>query len=435
MRNKLLGEIVNNKYVIAISFANYLESKSGMPKVMMAHQQLYNNHGISYVSLFSVKKTIFSDRYMLFCKFGLIVDGEFKGIYQMSQLIHLFKKWEIRGYSLIDIHIHHLMYMNINLIEDLLMSSNDVPVKVYLHDYYNACTGYTLLKNNLDYCGGRGFSEQVCSGCRFYKQSNVIEPQIQALLRRNLGRITFISPSQTTKNIFLNFHPEFGERIIVLPHQIYFDHYDGNAEQLASNQTVRIGFLGMPRRHKGWETWSRLVSNCSGDGYQFIVFNSSNDSYANMSKVKVGFSGSNLNAMTDALRKSQIHVALLWSIWPETYSYTCFEAFSANAFIITNKNSGNIADVVRANNNGIVLENEKQLLDLFQDRDGLLDRINNFRKTEVGGPKQLYENDEIVRLSLRFSKKSTIKDSHRLVDYPLLWILNYLYNRKSLVNK
>ena len=80
---------MNKRYVVAISFANYLKDKTGIPKVMMAHQRMYNENQISYVALFSVKKNICNDRIMLFCKFGVIIDGEYKGIFQMSQMIHL----------------------------------------------------------------------------------------------------------------------------------------------------------------------------------------------------------------------------------------------------------------------------------------------------------------------------------------------------------
>ena len=61
--------IKNKKYILSVSFANYLKDKTGMPKVMMAHQVMYNSVGISYISLFSVKKNILHDKVMLFCKF------------------------------------------------------------------------------------------------------------------------------------------------------------------------------------------------------------------------------------------------------------------------------------------------------------------------------------------------------------------------------
>ena len=331
---------MNKRYVVAISFANYLKDKTGIPKVMMAHQRMYNENQISYVALFSVKKNICNDRIMLFCKFGVIIDGEYKGIFQMSQMIHLFFDWQKDGRFLLDIHIHHLMYTNVNRIDELLDACQDVPIKLYLHDYYNACCGYTLLKNRKYFCGREGFSEKQCDGCIFAKANKRVQKKIHKIFHKYINRITFVSPSQTTKNIFLNFHPEYAERTIVIPHQKYNGRYKGNLAEIGEGERIRVVFLGMPHKHKGWNVWKKLVKIAPKQDYEFMVFNSSDDTYPDMKKTKIGFSKENLNAMTDAMREYNAHIAVLWSIWPETYSYTCFEAFSANAFIVTNIDSG-----------------------------------------------------------------------------------------------
>lgn len=418
---------MEKKYVLAISFINYLDAKSGVAKVLMAHQQMYNVRGISYVDLFSVKKNICNDKIMLFCKFGLIIDGKYKGIYQMSQIISMLHEWQKERKQLLDIHLHHFLYTKISLIRDLLEACPNIPVKVYLHDYYNACTGYTLMKNDELYCGGRGYSHNLCFDCCYMKTNKIVQPIIQQIFKENLNRITFVSPSKATKDIFLNFHPEYGQQVIVIPHQKFLERYKKNLKSVTENEPIRVAFLGMPRVHKGWNAWKELVEFCSVDDYIFTVFNSTNDEYEGMRKVKIGFSQENLNAMTDALREYKVHVVLLWAIWPETYSYTCFEAFSANAFIITNKDSGNIADVVKANGNGLVLSNEDELKALFSNKNKLLRYINDFRNNTNGGPDDLYENDEIVNLSEQSKVKSVIVDSHKPINYLLLWVLNKIY--------
>lgn len=422
-----IARVENKKYILSVSFANYLKEKTGMPKVMMAHQEMYNNAGISYVSLFSVKKNILHDRVMLFCKFGLIIDGEFQGIFQMSQLIHMFGKWQKQGYEMIDIHIHHLLYVNLSLVSELLSACREVPIKVYLHDYYCACTRYNLLRNGSEYCGGKGLNEQACKGCAEYSRSCDIEKKIHKLFGAFLNRIIFVSPSVTTKNIFLRFHPEYAKQVIVIPHQKYNAHFKGNLEKVTSSHKIKVAFLGMPKAHKGWNTWNKIINGCSDKEYEFYVFNSADEQYDRMKKVNVAFSKDNLNAMTDALRENKIHVVLLWALWPETYSYTCFEAFASNTYIVTNKNSGNIADVIEANGNGEVLSDENELINLFGNALLLKDKINEFRYLTEGGPDCLEENDEIVKISLQYTGKSEIRGTCKLVNYPLLRILNAVY--------
>lgn len=414
-------------YIVAISFIDYLRAKSGVAKVLMAHQQMYNANSISYIDLFSVKKNICNDKIMLFCKFGLIIDGDYKGIFQMSQIIHMLYKFQNDGYRLLDIHLHHFLYTKIKLVDEFLRACPETPVKVYLHDYFNVCTGYTLMKNREQYCGGMGFSDDICADCQYAEVNKQVQPQIHKIFRENLGRIVFVSPSETTKEIFLNFHPEYADKVIVIPHQKYLEHYQENLEALSSDEKIRVAFLGMPMKHKGWNVWKKLVEKFQGDGYEFTVFNSSDDVYEKMGKVKIGFSQENLNAMTDALRRYKVHIALLWSLCPETYSYACFEAFSANAFIITNRISGNIADVVRTNGNGIVLADEITLEKLFENRSDLINKINSFRNQFIGGPDKLSENNEIISITKNDFMAAQIKNSHKPINYPLIWILNRIY--------
>lgn len=422
-------------YVIAISFVNYLNDKTGVAKVLLAHQLMYNAKGISYVDLYSVKKNILNDRIMLFCKFGLIIDGEFKGIYQMSQIIHMLYKWQNDGKELLDIHVHHFLYTRTGLVDDLLKACSGTPIKVYLHDYYNVCSCYTLLKNGKQYCGGNGFSDSTCAGCKSTKINKRIQPRLHHIFRDKLDRIMFISPSETTKIIFTNFYPEYKDKVIVIPHQKYNERYKGNLEILVANEKIKIAFLGMPRIHKGWGVWSNLIEKFSNKNYEFIVFNSSDDNYNGMKKVKIGFSKNNLNAMADALRQYKVHIVLLWALWPETYSYTCFEAFSSNAFIITNKISGNITDVVQLNRNGLVLNSEEELMELLGNENKLRRLINTFRYETTGGPADLHENNEIVELSLaglcKKTEKEGITDCHKPVNYPLLWVLNRFFRNSN----
>lgn len=416
---------MNSKYVVALSFANYLKDKSGVPKVMMAHQQMYNEEQISYVALFSVKKNILNDRVMLFCEFGLIIDGEYLGIYQMSQIQHMLFQWNREGKVLLDIHLHHFMYVRVSSVDELLSAAPTVSIKVYLHDYYNACAGYNLMKNGDVFCGGNGFSEETCSGCNYYERAKRIQPQIHSLLKKHLDRVMFISPSEITKKFYLNFHPEYKDKVTVIPHQTYSTFYCGNLEPVRSDEKLRIAYLGMPAKHKGWLAWENLVENAPAQRYTFTVFNSSDEQYPNMEKIKLSFSKDNLNAMGSCLREYRVHVAVLWSLCPETYSYTCFEAYSANAFIITNSRSGNIADVVKKNKMGIVLKSEEELMKLFSEPDRLMEMINEYRSRSKGGPNELCENKQIVWLSKQYHKNTiVIHDSKKWVNYPLLWILN-----------
>lgn len=417
-------------YVLSISFANYLKGISGMAKVLMEHQKMYNNKSVGYVNLFVVKKYLFQEKMTAFCYYGLVINGEYKGIYSIEQIINFIKSWDDQGKNLIDIHLHHLLYVKLKQIDKLLCHIDAVPIKLYLHDYYTVCWNYTLLKNGESYCGPQMMCPSKCNDCRFYYRSKPREDQIQELLAKYKKRILVVSPSEATKNIWLESYPEFREQTIVIKHQKEIGKYRENLKPLSSCKKISIAFLGMPAEHKGWKQWEMMVENYKED-YRFVVFNSSDEEYQNMEKVKIQYSPGNLSAMTKALRDNDIQVALLWAKWPETYSYTFYESLSANLYIITNRVSGNITNQVEERRCGIILEDVNELYQLFGDKEELRERINDFRIKYDGGPYYLKENDEIVEYSLKKMTRNTMVSgciNLKLYDFVATKLLNILYH-------
>ena len=70
--------------------------------------------------------------------------------------------------------------------------------------------------------------------------------------------------------------------------------------------------------------------------------------------------------MVRALASQNIDVAILWSVWPETFSFTAHEALAAGTVIVTSEDSGNSADRVRRFDRGIVFESEAAAISAFQ---------------------------------------------------------------------
>ena len=116
--------------------------------------------------------------------------------------------------------------------------------------------------------------------------------------------------------------------------------------------------------------------------------------------------------MTDSLREEKMHVAVLWSLWPETYAYTYYEALAANCFVITNENSGNICAQVKARNNGTVV---RDLSDILCNESKLRKLVNDFRANDHIVPEELIENEDF--LSLISDTDWCPKRVRKVVDY------------------
>jgi len=86
--------------------------------------------------------------------------------------------------------------------------------------------------------------------------------------------------------------------------------------------------------------------------------------------------------MTDALRAQHIDATVLWSVWPETFSFVAHEAMSAGALILTCEESGNIARLARQRNKGLVFRGHDDLENAFRTgliRDLIVERRGGLR--------------------------------------------------------
>lgn len=386
--------VKNKKYVLSMSFANYQKGISGMAKVILSHEKLFTEHKISYVYMYLVKKTIIKDKITVFSMYGLIIDGKDCGVYSLSEVLNYFEFMKRKGHILIDVHIHHAIWFDYKHLDQILIATNKVPVKYFIHDYFLLCTNYTLLKNDTIYCGTGCVSKDKCSDCKYLKRSLEKTVKIRNIINNYLERITFIAPSDIAKSIFVNSYSEFINKTIVIPHQILIGEYDGNLEKIGDRK-LNIGFLGRCVNHKGGKQWKEIVRK-NKFKYNFYMFSNDINNDNNVIHINVSYSKDNLNAMVEALRKECIDVVILWSIWPETYSFTFFEAISANCFVITTDSSGNIADMVKKTNLGYICNNMADLIELFDATDKLIKLVENRKKNSKKGPLILKDNTKIL---------------------------------------
>lgn len=387
----------NKKYILSVAFSDYRRNTGGVAKVIAEHEKMFLSSNTGYIYIYPVKKLICNDRIMLFCFWGMRIDGKFAGIFSIKKIFKIMHCWQKKGAELLEVHLHHLMYMNLKHIKMLFDYTKNVQIRFFVHDYYSICTGYNLLKNGKQYCGSEGINQQKCFDCQHYKQSLRIEPKIHSLLLKNSNRIIVITPSQIAKDIWCNSYKEFSHKVTVIPHQLLKGKYNVYNKP---HDKIRVAFIGNPAFLKGYDTWQKLVK-CYSDYYEFYEFHSGKSLCTEVKYIPVWVCSDKLNAMVEALRNNEIDIVLLWSKCQETYSYTYFESYAANAYILTNPISGNICRMVQKNRNGFVCGNEKILFKLFENKEDLKLVISKFNRYGILGPEQLIPNDMILHLVLK----------------------------------
>jgi hypothetical protein len=128
-----------------------------------------------------------------------------------------------------------------------------------------------------------------------------------------------------------------------------------------------VAFLGYPEAHKGWPVFRDLAISHEADArYEFIHLGMRPQRGLPISFQEVVVSPSSPDAMTNAIRQNCVDVALLWSLWPETFCFTAYEAIAGGGGLITNPDAGNVAALVRSSTDlGLVVPDEQRLHELF----------------------------------------------------------------------
>lgn len=382
--------------VLAAATGDYLCDYGGSNKVIAAHRKMMNASGIKYVYIFPVR--IFGDRTRDL--WYLHDDGRFRGVFTTDGVLGYVRKTESGGYAFSAVFLHHFLQVNMEALQKIICTVN-VQVFFYIHDYYSVCCEYNLLRDGRVFCGGPSSAkDSLCDGCRFQGANLRHSEEMEKTFSAVADRLTVIAPSEVPAALWKKRYPQYADRVRVIAHQKLFGEYCGNTKPLDSGEPIVIGYVGDTKILKGWENWLkayRELDETIKAQYRFYVFGTLRQPVEGIREVRVSVVKDE-NAMIKALREHRADVVYLGSICPETYSYTYFEAFSANAYVLANRDGGNIAVQTRQRGNGRVFDDTAELTDILSNPGALREAVNRFRSAGIHGPEYMQENDEILSL-------------------------------------
>lgn len=384
--------------ILSISGGNILTSLGGTEKVIISHQKMFNKAGIAYLYIYPVQKKI--KDFKVYYYWGGVFDGIFQGLYSTNEIIEMIGNDRNTECNILKIHVHHLKGIELKELRQILDIFSPVGIYFYSHDYYLICDEYTLKNDKGKYCGIGIPSKDKCNSCRYFR-SNENSVQRRAFVNSYSERMILIVPSDFPAEIITQSIPEFKKKILVIYHQKKIGEYDGNRALLSEREKIKIAFCGLQSDVKGWPGWLKAAKYVStvGANVELYHLGKATETYPFIKNIPVGFQDNSLT-MAEALRKYKIDCVVLWSQIPETYSYVYYECISANSFVITYKNSGNIARQVELNFTGVVLNSDTELRELLYDTVRIRTLVNIMRKKVGCGPLKLEENDKIVEVSL-----------------------------------
>lgn len=378
------------KAIISISHSSYINNVGGLEKVILEQYEVAHAKGYEYVAVFPIGNNITFKGHVIkhrFHSYGVHINKSDYLSMSLDELVCLLKKYKVEK-----VFVHSLISYKFSQITTLLESLSEASLFFYVHDYKSVCDGHNLLKNKKKYCGSEGLKFSKCITCRFYVPGIISSRQYHALFE-HFRTMKFIFPSEAAKNVWCGVYKNISkERLIVLPHQIV----SVENQDYSRNPRLRLAYIGYKSFNKGWNTFRNLVRHINEKAIDIdlYVLGKTEEHLPNVKEIEVSFLKDGADAMVNAIRRNKIDIAFLWSPWPETYSYTFYESYVGGAYVITNKDSGNIAVGTKRYNCGCVFDDEQELLKFFD----FPQNINTIKSEYYVRPLKLTFNSEFINL-------------------------------------
>lgn len=401
-----------DKRILSISVGNYLIESGGVNKVIFEHQDYYKKNDVDYLYVYPLSLKKFGIRNYT-NKWVCIHDGQFD-VVDVDGIVRIISEDRISA-----IHIHHYNTDRMSEIERIC-DAGPLPIFFFIHDYWTICPKYT----NFVECEMKDLlSFSSCSTCKY--SSLYVADVLQEHFIKIKDRFTVIAPSSVALEKWNNRYGALKVRSLIVPHDEWL--YKKANRTNEGKRKIRIAFVGNQTDYKGWRYFQELLSHKELEClYEFYHFGAGTFESDNLKRVKVNFHKGR-SAMTDALREEHIDIAILISTIAETYSFTYYECFAADAFVITCAESGNIESQVKKNKNGIVLHNPDELISAIKDYEGMRRHLCEYWSDSYHEiPYDSSPNKELLNCAGNTSKKNECTENVIKQDL-ILSLIHKLY--------
>lgn len=335
------------RVMVSLSHDNYLTNKGGVQFCIQQEEAAARDRSVVYLNLHPSRAL---PRLAHIAEtpdpaVNLVLNGAMIGTSPISEVIRATKAL-VAADVRIDVVVHHLLGHVPEQVARLVQTSRN-PCWFWLHDFFALCPGFTLLRNDLTYCAAPPVSSNACQIC-LYGEERALHLQRIRVLAATVD-LHLISPSDFMTRHFnaLGSLPFTGSQITTVPHMdvLWRDLAAGPVSHLEHNSPLKIAFLGNPAYHKGWQAFQMLSQDTRAlsHGVRFLHLGAERKQALGVDWQFVQVSAQDPEAMVRALTENAVDFVFHWANWPETFSFTTFEALAAGAWVITRPESGNVA--------------------------------------------------------------------------------------------
>ncbi len=353
---------------ISVSHDDFTENVGGVQLCLQREADAFAERDFDHLHFFPGRMFLVTDHEGEDPPTGLLINGNAAGHFRASSIAQVLGEtvdtasaWSQRSFA-----IHSLLGHNVKSLAAILKSVGMDDGYFWVHDYASISAGLQLLRNDVEFCGAPPPDSTACQIC-VYGERRRIQLADHAFFFNEFN-LTVIAPSQTALNTWkggTKLDPRGGEcvhphcRLIPRPARERFGDDHG--------RRLNVAFLGQPAVHKGWPVYRDLSLRFAGDRrFRFFHLGMHRQPHVPAEFVEVRVSAGDPEAMIAKIEELQIDVVIIWSLWPETFCFTAYEAVAGGAAVIAPDCSGNVARMVHETGKGLVLADEAALTRLFE---------------------------------------------------------------------
>lgn len=352
--------------VVAFSHDNYTKCVGGVQLCVGLQQRSLRASGKAYLVVYpAIRSDLLCDDALAGEQvLGVVLDGVDLGYCSGDDLMTALENTRaIREPLSASVVIHALHGHAVAFVENVLDLLNKRDVFFFVHDFNAVCPSTHLMRNGIIFCGGPPTTSSACGVCLHGDDRAKHVARIREFFSSH--DVTVIAPSGYALNLWRSTSGLPCAKALVRSHA---DFRATGVRTRTAGGRLRVAFVGQPIYIKGWDAFSALAKAFEGDRrYAFYAFSAYKPGHSNIEWKPVSVNIDTIDAMSRALVREKIDVAVLWSLCPETFSFTAYEARAAGTFIITTAESGNIADMVREYRQGLVMSSDAELTAAFAD--------------------------------------------------------------------
>jgi len=356
--------------VLSFSHDNYISTAGGVQNCIADEQKALCAAEWTYLHLYPAhpKPHLADPMPAEDVVLGASLNGRHLGHVYMHDLVAMTTELVRTGVRITPV-VHHLLGHVPERVAELVLATGASQPIVWAHDLFALCPSIHLLRNDTTFCGGAPCESSVCGICNAGSERAEHMTRIRSFFRATMPQV--LAPSATLLEFWIDHGqmPHAEARVVPL---CSLEFTGQSAPAWTAERPLRVGYLGQPTYHKGWNAFEALVRWHEGDPrYAFHILGIADPGVPNLTYRQALVTPNNRMAMADAVTDVGLDVAINWSLCYESFSFTAMEAIAGGAFVIARREAGNVWPLISSihPNRGRAVSRETELQALFASGD------------------------------------------------------------------